>query len=94
MLTQEEYVHRVLELRRQGWSITEIAGELGYHPATISKWLKAGGPPPQRTVNAAERVIDDRWARRIGALIAPPSKLVGSNYSMHRLNCGFSGSRR
>ncbi|MGH8979445.1 MAG: helix-turn-helix domain-containing protein, partial [Acidimicrobiales bacterium] len=79
MLTQEEYVHRVLELRRQGWSITEIAGELGYHPATVSKWLKAGGPPPTRTVNAAERVVGERWVRRIDALIAPPSKLLATS---------------
>lgn len=79
MLTQEEYVHRVLELRRQGWSITEIAGEMGYHPATVSKWLKAGGPPPARTVNPAERVVDERWARRIDALIAPPSKLLSTS---------------
>ena len=43
MLTQEEYVHRVLELKRQGWSVTEIAAEMGYHPATVSKWLKQGG---------------------------------------------------
>ena len=48
MLTQEEYVHRVLELQRQGWSIKEIAAEVEYRPATVSKWLKAGGPPPVR----------------------------------------------
>lgn len=38
MLTQEEYVHEVLELRRQGWTIGEIAAQVGYHPATVSKW--------------------------------------------------------
>ena len=48
MLTQEEYVQRVLELQRQGWSMKEIAAEVGYHPATVSKWLKAGGPPAAR----------------------------------------------
>ena len=51
MLTQEEYVHRVLELKRQGWSVTEIAAEMGYHPATVSKWLQQGGPPPARRVD-------------------------------------------
>lgn len=50
MLTQEEYVNDVLALRRQGLTIAEIAAEVGYHPATISKWLRAGGPPAQREV--------------------------------------------
>jgi hypothetical protein len=44
MLTQEEYLD-VLGRKRQGWTIDEIADDLGYHPATISKCLKAGGPP-------------------------------------------------
>ena len=79
MLTQEEYVQRVLELKRQGWSLTEIAREVGYHPATVSKWLKQGGPPEKRTVNPAERVIDARWAKRIDTLIAPPSKLLATS---------------
>jgi len=79
MLTQEEYVHRVLELKRQGWSITEIAAEMGYHPATVSKWLKQGGPPPARRVDPSVRAIDERWAKRIDALIAPPSKLLATS---------------
>ena len=41
MLTQEEYMD-VLALHRQGFTVTEIADELGYHPATISGWLKCG----------------------------------------------------
>ena len=43
MMTQEEYVNEVLALKRQGKTITEIAEELGYHPATISKLAEAGG---------------------------------------------------
>ncbi len=43
MMTQEEYVDGVLALKRQGRTITEIAEELGYHPATISNWLRNGG---------------------------------------------------
>jgi len=42
MMTQEEYVDGVLALKRQGRTITEIAEELGYHPATISNWLRNG----------------------------------------------------
>ena len=44
MMNQEKYV-RVHELRRQGWTLAEIAAETGFHPATISKQLKADGPP-------------------------------------------------
>ena len=79
MMTQEEYVQRVLELQRQGWSVKAIAADVGYHPATVSKWLKAGGPPPKRTVSPSERAITDRWAKRIDELIAPPSKLLSTS---------------
>lgn len=92
MLTQEEYVQRVLELKRQGWSVTEIAGELGYHPATVSKWLKEGGPPAARRVDPATRAIDDRWATRIDALIAPPSKLLSTSVFEIITAEGFTGS--
>ena len=67
MMTQEEYVNEVLALRRQGKTITEIAEELEYHPATISQWLKAGGPPRARTVDPAVRVIDEVWVGRHGS---------------------------
>ncbi len=38
-------------------TIAEIAEHLDYHPATVSKWLRAGGPPPQREVDAERRLI-------------------------------------
>ena len=47
MMTQEEFMD-VLAMKRQGMSYVEIGEQLGYHPATISKWCKAGGPPPAR----------------------------------------------
>ena len=34
MMNQENYV-RVHELRKQGWTLDEIAAETGFHPATI-----------------------------------------------------------
>jgi len=92
MLTQEEYVHDVLALKRQGWSIAEIARELDYHPATIAKWLKNGGPPEHRLVHPTERVIDDRWGRRIDDLIAPPSKLLAKSAYEIMVAEGFAGS--
>jgi IS30 family transposase len=42
MMTQEEFMD-VVALRRQGWTITDIAAAVGRHPDTISKWLRAGG---------------------------------------------------
>ena len=57
MMTQEEFMD-VLAMKRRGMSLKEIGDELGYHPATIAKWVKAGGPPPARTVDEADRVID------------------------------------
>jgi transposase len=92
MLTQEEYVQRVLELKRQGWTIAEIAAEVGYHPATISKWLKTGGPPPARQVNPSERAIDECFAERIDALIAPPSKLLATSVFEIITAEGYTGS--
>ena len=82
----------MLALKRQGWSIAEIARELDYHPATISKWLKNGGPPEHRLVHPTERVIDDRWGRRIDDLIAPPSKLLATSVYEIMVAEGFAGS--
>jgi IS30 family transposase len=36
MLTQEEFMD-VLKFRHKGFTIAEIADELGYHPATIAE---------------------------------------------------------
>ena len=48
MMTQEEFMD-VMAMKRQGLSIKEIAEETGYHPSTISSWLKNGGPPARRS---------------------------------------------
>jgi hypothetical protein len=48
----------VWAMKRQGMSFKKIDDELGYHPATIAKWVKAGGPPPARTVADEGPVID------------------------------------
>jgi len=62
MLTQEEYMD-VLKLQRQGFTVAEIADELGYHPATISRWIKDGGPPSARETDWSELLIDDLWSK-------------------------------
>ena len=69
MMTQEEFMN-VKALRAAGWTVAQIARHLGYHPATISSWLKAGGPPAKRSVPVGEMVIDERWRERIAGLLA------------------------
>jgi hypothetical protein len=93
MMTQEEYVDEVLALVRQGKTIKEIGQELGYHPATVSKWLKAGGPPPSRAVEPDQRLIDKRWATRLRELVRPPGEKLLA-ISVHEIIKaeGFSGS--
>jgi transposase len=93
MMTQEEYVNGVLALRGQGKTIAEIAEELGYHPATISNWLRNGGPAAARTIDPAVRVIDRRWAERIRQLVQPPAeKLLARSVFEIIAAEGFDGS--
>jgi IS30 family transposase len=49
MMTQEEFMD-VLAMKRAGMTFTEIGAQTGYHPATISKWCREGGPPAARTI--------------------------------------------
>src|SRR6266545_6639152 len=89
MMTQEEFMD-VVALRRQGWTITDIAAMVGRHPETVSKWLKQGGPPVRRQV--ADTVIDRCWAGRIDQLLERNPNLLAT--SVHRLLVaeGFVGS--
>lgn len=90
MMTQEEYMD-VLAMRRQGLTITEIARDTGYHPKTISDWLRNGGPPQHRRMTAPP-VIDERWAARISELLRlAPRLLATSVYETIKVE-GFAGS--
>ena len=91
MMTQEEFMD-VLAMKRRGMSLKEIGDELGYHPATIAKWVKAGGPPPARTVDEADRVIDAVWADRLTALLVGNSKLLAKSLFEIITAEGFTGS--
>lgn len=82
----------VLGMRSQGWSIAEIARETNYHPATVSKWLKSGGPPPKRSSDPASLVVDARWSSRIAELIEPPSRLLSTSVFEIVVAEGFCGS--
>jgi transposase len=77
MMSQEEFMD-VLELHRRGWTIEQIAVEVGRHPQTVSKWLRAGGPP-ERRAPVADAVIDERWQRRIGELLEKNRQLKATS---------------
>jgi hypothetical protein len=77
-MTQEEFMD-VLAMKRAGMTFTEIAVETGYHPATISKWCRDGGPPAARTVDVGVRVIDPRWADRLTALLGGNKSLLATS---------------
>jgi len=83
--------HIARETRRSWWTVEAVlrrtaAAGLGYHPAAVS------GPPDKRAVNPTERVVDELWATRIDALIAPPSKLLATSvFEIIRVE-GYPGS--
>lgn len=82
----------VLGMKRQGMSFAEIGEETGYHPATISKWVREGGPPSARCVDDKHRVIDAVWADRLNELLVGNSKLLATSlFEIVRAE-GFGGS--
>ena len=82
----------VLAMKRQGMSYVEIGNKLGYHPDTISKWVKAGGPPAARTVTDGDRVVDPVWADRLTALLVGNPKLLATSLFEIISAEGFTGS--
>lgn len=83
----------VIALRRQDWTIGQIADAVGAHPATISSWLKKGGPPPKRHAPAGHvPVIDERWAKRVSALLEANPELLGTSIERIIRAEGFAGS--
>jgi lambda repressor-like predicted transcriptional regulator len=76
MMNQETYV-RVHELRKQGWTIAEIAAETGFHPETISIQLRSDGPPTRRQVPDGALVMNAFWKERVATLIGAYPRLLG-----------------
>ena len=74
MMNQETFV-KLEDLHMQGWTIKEIAAETGYHPATVSKWLREG-PPSRRVSPDGARVMTRRWVERVEALVAAHPRLL------------------
>jgi len=88
MMNQETYVI-VNDLHKQGWTISEIAAETGWHRSTVSKYLK-DGPPTARAGEAS--VMTDRWRSKIDSMLeAHPRLLAISVFNRLRAD-GFDGS--
>lgn len=91
MMNQEEYVD-VRSLKNEGWTNKEIAEALGFHPATIGKWLAADGPPAPVVVPDERRVMDARWRARLEALLRAHPRLLGVSVHNKLRAEGFAGS--
>jgi transposase len=88
MMNQEIYVN-VNDLHKQGWTISEIAEETGWHRTTVSKYLKAG-PPAARSTGPS--VMTAEWRSKIDSLLeAYPRLLAVSVHNKLRAD-GFVGS--
>ena len=77
-MSQEEYMDLV-RLLDEGLTFKEIGERLGYHPATIAKWHKDGGPPPARVPRDEQRVLDARWRERIDELLRAKPRLLATS---------------
>lgn len=91
MMTQEEFMN-VQALHAAGWTTRQIAEHVGYHPATVSGWLKDGGPPPTRRAPVVDAVIDERWRVRIAGLLGQNARLQASSIMRVITAEGFEGS--
>ena len=91
MMTQEEFME-VQVLRSAGWTIRQIAEQVGYHPATVSAWLKAGGPPAKRAAIPEEMLVGERWQVRITGLLSHNPSLQASSIMRVIAAEGFDGS--
>ena len=92
MMTQEEYM-KVKALRAAGWTISQIAEHLGYHPSTISGWLRNGGPPEKRFTPTEDLVLDERWQRRVAELLEHDSDLLFDVRRCVNLSLGEGAAR-
>ena len=92
MMTQEEFMD-VMAMKRQGMSIKEIAEETGYHPSTISGWLRNGGPGRTAAEDHGRgdrRVLGGRDRRIVARRTAPVGHQrlrVDQSARLHRLLC-------
>jgi transposase len=91
MMTQEEWMD-VKALHAAGWTITQIAAHVGYHPATVSAWLRAGGPPAKRSTPTEDLAVAQRWRERIDGLLTKNASLQATSILRVIAAEGFDGS--
>ena len=89
MMNQEKYV-KVRDLHAQGWTISEIAEETGWHRTTISKYLKEGLPAAARPTEST--VMTEQWRARIGAMLEKWPRLQAVSVHNKLRALGFTGS--
>ncbi len=79
-------------LKNEGWTNTEIAQELGYHPATVAKWLNAGSPPEGAAADGERPVMTSVWRARIESLLSKHPRLLATSVHNKLRAEGFGGS--
>lgn len=90
MMNQEDYVD-LHALKKEGWTNKEIAEELGYHPDTISRWLRSG-PRGKVEVPDERRVMTSAWRTRIETLLGTHERLLAVSIHNKLRAEGFGGS--
>jgi hypothetical protein len=88
MMSQENHVN-VNDLHAQGWTINEIASKTGFHPATISKYVKHG--PPLVTRSAEPPVMTEPWRTRIEVMLDRWPRLLAVSVFNKLRASGFEG---
>ena len=81
-----------IRLRGEGLTWAEISDRLGYHPATLSKWFREGGPPVQRSFDDEHRVLDVRWRARIDEILTAKPRLLATSVHAILAAENFGGS--
>lgn len=89
MMSQEMYVN-IYDLRKQGWTMQEIADETGWRRTTISDYLKNGPPPSARPTEAS--VMTEHWQQRIVAMLTKSPRMQAISVYNKLLAEGFEGS--
>ena len=90
MMSQETFV-KIEDLRKQGWTIKEIAAETGFHPSTVSRRLGQGPPPRGRATPDGAKVMTRCWSERVEALVAEHPRLLGVSVWRFLRAEGFCG---
>lgn len=82
---------KIEDLRKQGWTIKEIAEQTGFHPSTVSRRLRQGPPPLRREAPEGAKVMTARWAGRVEALVGAHPRLLGISVWRCLRAEGFAG---